>query len=86
MHYGPVSEAPGPSSSCVQFKRMKGSRGKITTSSREMLKLQSKSLFWKILNENTTTKGPKVAKNSQPPLPEKKKKAQFRQYKLYVLV
>lgn len=57
----------------------------MTSSSRKRLKLHSKSPFWKILNENTTTRRPKVAKNSQPFLPTKKNTL-FRQHKLYVLV
>lgn len=44
----------------------------VTSNSRKRLKLHSKSPFWKILNENTTTRRPKVAKNSQPLLPTKK--------------
>lgn len=43
----------------------------MTSNSRKKLKLHSKSPFWKILNENTTARRPKVAKNSQPLLPTK---------------
>lgn len=51
---------------CVQFKSMKKGRGGMITRSRNMLELQSTILSWKILNENTTTEGPKVGRNSQP--------------------